>query len=95
MPRQEITSGRYLLDVCTNLPCRLRGAEKIVDCIRRKLKIEIGETTPDGKFTLASVECLASCGSAPMLQLNQDAYFENLTEESTSKLLDELAARDN
>ena len=44
--------GRYLLDVCTNLTCKLRGADKIVDCIRRKLKIEIGETTPDGKFTL-------------------------------------------
>ena len=44
--------GRYLLDVCTNLSCRLRGADKIVDCIRRKLKIEMGETTPDGKFTL-------------------------------------------
>jgi NADH-quinone oxidoreductase subunit E len=87
--------GRYLLDVCTNLSCRLRGADKIVDCIRRKLKIELGETTPDGKFTLGNVECLASCGSAPMLQLNQDAFFENLTEESTSKLIDELASRDH
>src|SRR6267154_367339 len=87
--------GRYLLDVCTNLSCRLRGADKIVDCIRRKLKIEIGETTPDGKFTLASVECLASCGTAPMLQLNQDAFIENLTEESTLKLIDELAAREH
>src|SRR5208282_4411281 len=81
--------------VCTNLSCKLRGAEKIVDCIRRKLKIELGETTPDGKFTLDAVECLASCGTAPMLQLNQDAYFENLTEESTLKLIDELASRDN
>ena len=87
--------GRYLLDVCTNLSCRLRGADKIVDCIRRKLKIDIGETTPDGKFTLASAECLASCGTAPMLQLNQDAFIENLTEESTLKLIDELAARDS
>lgn len=87
--------GRYLLDVCTNLSCRLRGADKIVDCIRRKLKIELGETTPDGKFTLGNVECLASCGSAPMLQLNQDAFFENLTEESTAKLIDELASRDH
>jgi NADH-quinone oxidoreductase subunit E len=87
--------GRYLLDVCTNLSCRLRGADKIVGCIRRRLKIEIGETTPDGKFTLGSVECMASCGSAPMLQLNQDAYVENLTEESILKLIDELAARDN
>ena len=87
--------GRYLLDICTNLSCRLRGADKIVDCIRRKLKIEIGETTPDGKFTLSSAECLASCGTAPMLQLNQDAYVENLTEESTLKLIDELAAREH
>jgi len=87
--------GRYILDVCTNLTCKLRGAEKIVDCIRRKLKIEIGETTPDGKFTLGSAECLASCGTAPMLQLNQDAFIENLTEESTLKLIDELAARDS
>jgi len=87
--------GRYLLDVCTNLSCRLRGADKIVDCIRRKLKIEIGETTADGKFTLGSVECLASCGTAPMLQLNQDAFVENLTEESTLKLIDELANRDS
>jgi len=55
----------------------------------------MGETTPDGKFTLASAECLASCGTAPMLQLNQDAFIENLTEESTLKLIDELAARDN
>lgn len=87
--------GRYLLDVCTNLSCRLRGADKIVDCIRGRLGIELGQTTADGKFTLGSVECLASCGTAPMLQLNQDAYFENLTEASTLKLIDELAAREH
>ncbi len=87
--------GRYLLDVCTNLSCRLRGADKIVDCIRGRLGIGFGETTADGKFTLGSVECLASCGTAPMLQLNQDAYFENLTEASTLKLIDELAAREH
>jgi NADH-quinone oxidoreductase E subunit len=87
--------GRYLLDVCTNLTCRLRGSDRIVDCISRRLKIKVDETTPDGKFTLAEVECLASCGTAPMLQLNQDRYYENLTEESTLKLIDELAARDD
>ena len=85
--------GRFLLDVCTNLSCRLRGADRIVDCIRRRLGIEVGQTTPDGKFTLVTVECLASCGTAPMLQLNQDRFHENLTEESTSRLIDELAAR--
>jgi NADH-quinone oxidoreductase subunit E len=85
--------GRYLLDVCTNLSCRLRGADRIVECISWRLSIRVGETTPDGKFTLGSVECLASCGTAPMLQLNQGEYYENLTEASTLKLIDELAAR--
>ncbi|MDO8431679.1 MAG: NAD(P)H-dependent oxidoreductase subunit E [Candidatus Binatus sp.] len=86
--------GRFLLDVCTNLSCRLRGADQIVDCLSRKLGVRLGETTPDGKFTLASVECLASCGTAPMLQLNQAEFYENLTEASTLKLIDELASRD-
>jgi len=86
--------GRFLLDVCTNLSCSLRGAGKIVECIGRKLNIKLGETTADGKFTLASVECLASCGTAPMLQLNQAEFYENLTEASTLKLIDELASRD-
>lgn len=84
--------GRFNLDVCINLSCRLRGADQILDCIRRKLGVEPGQTTADGKFTLNTVECLASCGTAPMLQLNQDRFCENLTVEATVKLLDELAA---
>ncbi len=87
--------GRYLLDVCTNLSCRLRGADRIVDCLRRRLGVELGETTADGRFTLQSVECMASCGTAPMLQLNQDRYYENLTEESALRLIDELHNRDD
>lgn len=85
--------GRWHLEVCTNLSCRLRGADHIVECIRKKLGIEPGETTADKKFTLSTVECLASCGTAPMLQLNHDRFFENLTEESTLKLLSELTNR--
>ncbi|HEY6394871.1 MAG TPA: NAD(P)H-dependent oxidoreductase subunit E [Candidatus Binataceae bacterium] len=85
--------GKWHLEVCTNLSCRLRGADKIVDCIRRKLNIEAGQTTPDGKFTLGTAECLASCGTAPMLQLNHDLYYENLTEDSILKLIEELASR--
>ncbi len=85
--------GRFLIDVCTNLSCRLRGADEIVDCIRRKLGIEPGQTTADDRFTLGTVECLASCGTAPMLQLNQDRFHENLTVEKTLQLIDELAAR--
>jgi NADH-quinone oxidoreductase subunit E len=85
--------GRWHLDVCTTLPCRLRGAEQIVDCLSRKLGIGPGETTADGRFSLSQVECLASCGSAPMLQLNQGRYYENLTPESITQLVDELARR--
>ena len=84
--------GRYTLDVCANLSCRLRGADEIVDCLRKRLGIEPGQTTADGKFTLHTVECLAACGSAPMLQLNQDGFCENLTVEATLKLIEELAA---
>jgi NADH-quinone oxidoreductase subunit E len=85
--------GKWHLAVCTNLPCRLRGADQIVRAIRDRLNLEHGDTTVDGRFTLQTVQCMASCGSAPMLQLNQDAYYENLTVESTIKLIDELAAR--
>jgi NADH-quinone oxidoreductase subunit E len=85
--------GRFTLDVCTNLSCRLRGADDIVECISKKLGIKVGETTADGKFTLNTAECLASCGTAPMLQLNQDRYYENLTVEKTEELIDELASR--
>ncbi len=85
--------GRWHLAVCTNLPCRLRGADQIVRAIRDRLNFEHGDTTPDRRFTLETVQCLASCGSAPMLQLNQDVYHENLTVESVIKLIDELAAR--
>jgi len=85
--------GKFILEVCTNLSCRLRGADRIVECIKRKLGIDVGQTTADGKFTLGTVECLASCATAPMLQLNQEGYHENLTEETTLRLIDELAAR--
>lgn len=85
--------GKHLLEVCTNLSCRLRGADRVLDAIRRRLGIDVGDTTADRKFTLGVVECLASCGTAPVLQLDQDRYIENLTEESTLRLIDELAAR--
>lgn len=87
--------GRWHLNVCANLSCRLRGADRIIDRIRARLAIEPGQTTADGRFTLSTVECLASCGSAPMLQLNHDRYYENLTEDSVASLIDELAARDD
>ena len=81
--------GRHHIQVCRTLPCALRGAEKITAFIKNKLGIEAGETTSDGRFTLAEVECLASCGTAPMMQIN-DRYYEDLTEEKTGEILDSL-----
>jgi NADH-quinone oxidoreductase subunit E len=82
--------GRYLVQVCTNISCSLLGAEYIVNHLERKLGIGVGETTPDGLFTLLEVECLGSCGTAPMMQVN-DTYYENLTVERVAKILSELA----
>jgi NADH-quinone oxidoreductase E subunit len=82
--------GKHHVQVCTNLSCALRGAEEIVDCLRKRLGVEVGETTADGRFTLSEVECLGSCGTAPMMQVDDD-YWENLTPESTLALVDRLA----
>jgi NADH-quinone oxidoreductase E subunit len=82
--------GRFHLEVCTNLSCRLRGADRVLAGAARKLGIAPGETTADGLFTLGTVECMASCGTAPMLQLNHDRYYENLDEDAVLKLIDEL-----
>jgi len=82
--------GKYHLQVCRNLSCTLRGASEITTCIENRLGIRVGETTPNGKFSLSEVECLASCGTAPMLQLN-DQYIENLTRERALALIDRLA----
>ncbi len=78
--------GRHHIQVCRTLSCSLRGAEKMTAFIKRKLGIEAGQTTADGRFTLSEVECLASCGSAPMMQVN-DEYYENLTEEKVTEIL--------
>lgn len=81
--------GKYAIEVCTNLSCSLRGAEHVVEQLESKLGIRLGETTPDGKFTLKEVECLASCGSAPCLQVNQE-FFEHLTPQSVDQLVGTL-----
>ena len=81
--------GKYHIQVCRTLPCALVGAEKITALLRSKLGIQVGETTPDGKFTLSEVECLASCGTGPMMQINDD-YYENLTQEKVDEILRSL-----
>ena len=81
--------GRHHIQVCRTLSCALGGAEKITDFIRKKLAVDLGQTTADGRFTLSEVECLASCGTAPMMQINDD-YYENLNEEKVTKILGSL-----
>jgi len=81
--------GKYLIQVCTNISCMINGAEDIVRHIEKKLGIKVGETTPDGKFTLITVECLGSCGKAPAMMINKD-YYENLTPEKVDAILDSL-----
>ncbi len=81
--------GKYHVQICRNISCSLLGAEHLIDVASKKLGIRPGETTPDGTFTLSQVECLGSCGTAPVMQINDD-YHENLTEESLGKILDGL-----
>lgn len=81
--------GRHHVQVCTNLSCSLVGAEQILACLRKRLGIDVGGTTDDGKFSLSEVECLGSCGTAPMMQVNDD-YWEDLTPERTLEILARL-----
>ena len=78
--------GRHHIQVCRTLPCALGGAEKVTAFLTQKLGIKPGQTSEDGRFTLSEVECLASCGTAPMMQINDD-YYENLTEEKIEQIL--------
>lgn len=81
--------GRCLLEVCRTGPCGLRGADDIIEYLENKLGIKDGETTADGMFTIKTVECLASCGTAPMMQVG-DHYIENLTVEKLDGILEDL-----
>jgi NADH-quinone oxidoreductase subunit E len=81
--------GRHVVSVCHNLSCHLAGAEDILGHLRRRLGVEPGETTEDGRVTLLAVECLCACEMAPMLQID-DRYEGNLTPEAVDRLLDAL-----
>lgn len=81
--------GEHQVWVCHTLSCALRGADKIVQHCQKRLGIHVGETTPDGKVTLRTAECLASCGTAPMMQVDRD-YHENLTIAEVDRILDKL-----
>lgn len=84
--------GKYLIQVCHNISCALMGADSLVEYLEQKLQIKKGETTKDNLFTLISVECLGSCATAPMMQINQD-FYENLTPAKVDSILAELRAR--
>jgi len=81
--------GRHVIDVCTTVSCWLRGSDDLVKHIEKRLGIQVGETTADGSVTLRTVECLGSCGTAPMCQVGDD-YHENLTPQAMDALLERL-----
>lgn len=81
--------GKNLIQLCRTLSCALAGSEDILRHLESRLGIRAGETTQDGLFTLKTVECLASCGTAPAVQIN-GAYYESLTREKVDRILDDL-----
>jgi NADH-quinone oxidoreductase subunit E len=82
--------GKYLFEVCQTGPCMLNGSDQIIDYIKQKLGIGVGETTADGLFTLKTVECLGACGYAPMMQFGK-FYKEHLTPEKIDRIIEECS----
>lgn len=80
--------GRNVVNVCTNISCKLRDCDSIVAHLEQKLGIRLGETTEDERYTLRSVECLGACVNAPMMQINRD-YHENLTVKNVDEILEQ------
>jgi NADH-quinone oxidoreductase subunit E len=86
--------GKYVIEVCRTGPCSICGSERIVDQLEKILGIETGETTPDGIFTLKTVECLGSCGTAPVMQVNT-VFYESLTSENIIQIIGDLKNQGN
>jgi NADH-quinone oxidoreductase subunit E len=89
-PKEPV--GKYLIQVCHNISCALLGADSLIAYLEDKLGIQKGDTTPDKIFTLISVECLGSCSTAPMMQINHD-FYENLTRQKVDQILDDLRSK--
>lgn len=83
--------GKVNLQLCVNISCWLNGSEKLLACMEKRLGIGCGETTKDGNYTIMEAECLAACGTAPVLQVNED-YYESLDVPKLEKLLDQIDA---
>ena len=81
--------GRHLLQVCRTLPCMLAGSEKLLEHLQRKLRLKVGETTPDGRFSLVAVECLACCDGGPALMVNETLH-RRVSPEDADRILAEL-----
>lgn len=81
--------GRYCVSVCNNITCTMMGSEKLLDRLKSELQIGAGDVTPDGQFSWLHVQCLGSCATAPVVQVNEE-YFENMSEAKLTSLLDEL-----
>lgn len=86
--------GKYHIQVCANVSCMLRGSDNLIEHLENRLGVKVGETTSDKLFTLSEVECLGSCGTAPMMQVNND-YYDNLTSEKIDNLLEEFKKQAN
>ena len=80
--------GKYIFEVCQTGPCMVNGSDNIIEYIKQKLNISVGETTQDGLFTLKTVECLGACGYAPMMQMGK-TYREHLTKEKVDQIINE------
>ena len=84
--------GKYVFEVCQTGPCMLNGSDQIIDYIKERLNITVGETTADGMFTLKTVECLGACGYAPMMQLGRN-YREHLTKSKVDEIIAECRSK--
>lgn len=82
--------GKHHVQVCNNISCALNGGRELTDHICRSLNVKVGEVTGDGRFSVSRVECLGSCGTAPMMQINEE-YYENLNEDSAMEVLKGLS----
>ena len=83
--------GTYVIGVCMGTACYVRGAQKVLDRVEKELKANVGETTPDGKFTIQATRCLGACGLAPVMMIN-DEVFGRLTEEEIPTILEKYKA---
>jgi len=81
--------GKYYIQICQNISCSLLGADSLIEYLQNKLNVKLGDVTEDGLFTVTTVECLGSCTTAPMMQIN-DKYYENLTRDKVDAIIDEL-----